>query len=122
MPRTLPPVHKRTHRDGRNTPPPSVPPAKQRRSPRKRFGPFGPYSAADRELDGMTRVQATAFNEKRIASILEDLAKDLRATCTHSRRHKMTQPRISYGKTNLLDAGRWYQKVSIFMSVALPFY
>lgn len=85
-------------------------PPRQRRK-RHQFGPFGPYTVADRALDGLSRAKATIFNEKRIAEALGELAKNIRATTKHSRTHTMTQPQLSYGKTNKYDAGRWFQKV-----------
>ncbi|KAF8172880.1 hypothetical protein BJ912DRAFT_1079680 [Pholiota molesta] len=87
----------------------SASPPRQRRR-RHRFGPFGPYTAADHALDGLSRTEATVFNENRIAKALNELAKDTRTTTKHSRTHKMTQPQLSPGKTNKYDAGRWFQK------------
>lgn len=84
---------------------------KQRKPQRKPHGPFGPYTQTDNALKGMTRSQATAFNEKRISAVLHDLVQNVQTSSAHSRRHKMTRQLLSYGKTNLLDAGRWYQKV-----------
>ncbi|KAF8955834.1 hypothetical protein BDZ97DRAFT_1926212 [Flammula alnicola] len=98
----MPATRNQKCRNTRPSPPPTPP--KKRRSPRKRYGPFGPYSAADRELDGMTRVEAVKHNDERISRILEVLAGKAR-TCHHSLQHRMSAPRLSTGKTDRLDAG-----------------
>jgi hypothetical protein len=92
-------------------------PTKKRKSPRKRYGPFGPYSSADRKLDGMTRKEATKFNDERISKALHELAGKPRVT-RHSIRtkHRMSKPRLHVGRPtiNRTDAGCWFQWVCQF--------
>ena len=103
------------NRKRRNSSPASSPtPAKKRKSPRKRHGPFGPYSEADHRLNGLTRKEATKINDERIANAIHELAGKPQET-RHKRQynHKMTKPRLHVGRgINRSDAGRWFQWVS----------
>lgn len=104
-----------TKRKRCNSDPPVPPPqSKKPRKPRRKpYGPFGPHTAADHALEGMTRGEATTFNDDRIKNIIDQIAGDPQ-TCAHNRVHKMTEPKLCYGKTDPRDAGRWYQKVLPF--------
>lgn len=97
-----------------SSPSPSPTPAKKRKSPRKRYGPFGPYSEVDHKLDGLTRKEATELNDKRISDAIRELAGKPQET-RHKLQfnHKMTKPRLHLGRgINRSDAGRWFQWVS----------
>lgn len=92
-------VQTRNRKRRNSSPSPSTTPAKKRKAPRKRYGPFGPYSEADRKLDGLTRKEATKLNDERISDAIRELAGKAQET-RHKLQfnHKMTKPRLHVGR------------------------
>ncbi|KDR77761.1 hypothetical protein GALMADRAFT_138820 [Galerina marginata CBS 339.88] len=71
---------------------------------------LGPLSAANPDLDGLDKVQALRFIKIKVSRLIKFIAPaSPRKQPPHKRRHIEFEPRLDYGFSGQLQAGRWYQ-------------